>query len=768
MLQRHAALINTNVLQLAGPNPISRRHHLLALTIFAAVIVTVFYRAIFFGEVLASVDMLSKELPWRAVLPAQVQVSNFTCADVFTVFHPWKHFVHDELQAGRFPLWCTHVGCGYPLAGEGVIKLFGLTTLFLWFTPPRIAAILTFSSQLFIAMAGMYVLLQALRLRWGAAVFGALTYGLNSVMFQYLEFEHMTGGLMMLPWMCWALWRGAADEAQPARWWALAGALWGGSILNGSVQSGAIVWTSAATFVLTALWQKKRECWIRESLWAVGLFSVLGLTVSAIALWPNLELFALNTRSRFDRVDWIAMVWKRPVALVPYVASMLNPDSVGNYQTYDIVRGLGAVGTTATTPSMSDLRVYTGLIAVMLAVIGLRVRGDAKALGIAMVMGPVFVAVVTPLCLILYFRVLSAGACGVAMLAALGWERYCGDDNQLGGDTRRIVRGLIVSIILTLGLGAAVSAKRTVLTGKVEALGAKGTSFYKVDVDGQHQRAAETVRNFGLTGHAVLRFSVLAAAAAALCVCVRPRLMAASLLAVVNTGDLVEFAGRTLPSAPAQFEYPSTPAMEFLRQQPGMFRVASAWNMDTEWPTARANLLMLAGLDDPRVWESLVPANPLLEAQDWSALNVKYFVVPPGRTPPSANWKPVWRGEVDIYENPDVEPRIYFTTEPKSGRSEGGVIQTSAYHSGAVKVQMEAPSAGWLVVGEHNYPGWEARVNGRSEPVTLARGQWLAVPVKKGNSEVALDYRPASVRWGAYVSGSGLIVVLGLWRWKSS
>ena len=158
------------------PRLSSNRQQVAALLIFISVLLVVFYRPIFHGEVLASVDLLSKELPWQAVVPRPTQIDNFTSVDVCAVFYPWKYFVHDELRAGRFPLWCKSVGCGYPLAGEGCVKLFGLTTGFLWFSSPRVASILTYSSQLIIAMAGMYALLGALRLRWGPAVFGGLVY----------------------------------------------------------------------------------------------------------------------------------------------------------------------------------------------------------------------------------------------------------------------------------------------------------------------------------------------------------------------------------------------------------------------------------------------------------------------------------------------------------------------------------------------------------------------------------------------------------------
>ena len=54
----------------------------MAVAIFAAVIVVIFHGAIFRGEVLAPVDLLTKELPWREVLPRNVEIENSTVADV--------------------------------------------------------------------------------------------------------------------------------------------------------------------------------------------------------------------------------------------------------------------------------------------------------------------------------------------------------------------------------------------------------------------------------------------------------------------------------------------------------------------------------------------------------------------------------------------------------------------------------------------------------------------------------------------------------------
>ncbi|MGH8677251.1 MAG: hypothetical protein ACREUQ_02720 [Burkholderiales bacterium] len=732
---------------------IAWRQHVAAIAVFAVVIVVCFYRAIFCGEVLAAVDLLSKELPWRAVLPNDAPIDNFANSDTIAVFYPWKQFIHDELRAGRFPLWCMHVGCGYPLAGQGCIKLFGLTTAFLAIATPRVASVLTFSTQIFIAMTGAYALVYALRRRWAAAVFGALVYGLNSATFQQLEFEHIIGGLMMLPWLCWALWRAAEADRGAMRWLGSSGVFFGLTIINGSVQSAAIVWLSASCFAVAAAWRWQRRRFWSRSLAAIAMFSLLGAAVGAIALLPNLELFDHNARARFNQIDWWSLTLKRPVALVPWMASLANPDVVGNYRTFDLLRGLGQVGTAATTPSMSDLRTYTGLAALVLALLGLRGRSDVRFLALALILVPVVVAALTPLYLILYFRGLAAVTLGIAMLAGLGITRLLDGDSQLSGDVRRVVIGLTIAVAVVVAVGAVVTMKRSALTEVVARIGSQGTSFYKYDVAWQQQKAAETVEIFTLAGVVVKRFSLVAIITVVILVAVRRPVLAVGALTFLNTADLTEFGRRSLSSVPQSFEYPRTPALEFLQKQPGKFRVVSDWDRQTTPPTARANMLMLYGLDDPRVYESLFPANPLLSARDWDGLNVKYLVVSPASSPPGGDWRSVFRAEVDVYENLRVLPRVYFVNDINATAPQPSDIEVVSYVSGAIRLRVNAPHHGWLVVSELNYPGWRSS----SGPIHLARGQWLAVEVPEGRSEVSLEYKPASVVAGGMITCAGLL-----------
>jgi len=732
------------------------------VAVFVAVLIVVFHRAIFFGEVMAPLDLLTKELPWRAILSSNAPIQNPTQADVVTVFYPWKHFVHEELQAGRFPLWCSRVGCGYPLVGEGIIKLFGLTTVFLWAFPPAVASVLTFFTQLLVAMTGMYALLCAMRRRWMTAVLGALAYGLNSAMFQHLEFEHMTGGLMMLPWMCWALWRGVEEETKRYRWCGLAGLFWGLAILNGSIQSGAIVGVSAGVFALAILWRNCRPRFFSTSFKMLAILGILGILIAGISLVPNLELLQLNDRARFNQVDWWELTWKRPVALLPWLAALINPDSIGNYQTFDMMRVLGKIGTAATSPGMTDLRVYCGLPLLALAFLGLRKRGNARLAGLALVIAPLIAVVLTPLYLILYFRCLAATACGLAVLAALGLERFWDADPLLRIDLKRIAAGLAVAVVAVLCAGGWVQARQAKLTARVEKFSNSGTSFYKVDTEWQQQKVRATVQNFTLHGRAVVRFAAVALLTILAIISCRKTVVLATVFLLLNTADLVEWAWHTTPSVSAAYDYPPAPSLAFLQKQTGLFRAASAWQADQEFPTARPNLLLPYGLDDPRAYESLVPANPLLKAGDWSALNVRFFIVPPGHPSPTGQWQPAYQGEVDIYENSAVEPRVYFTTALETPPARDDSVRVTSYVSGDVRVTVNAPQDGWVVIGERSYPGWRARVKGQPAFIKLARGLWQAVPVRAGQNDVTLRFRPASLCWGALLSIAGLTGVVWL------
>jgi len=80
-----------------------------------------------------------------------------------------------------------------------------------------------------------------------------------------------------------------------------------------------------------------------------------------------------------------------------------------------------------------------------------------------------------------------------------------------------------------------------------------------------------------------------------------------------------------------------------------------------------------------------------------------------------------------------------------------------------VVYEVETSRAGWLFVGDSDFPGWSARVNGMPTVIAPAFFAFRAVPVPAGTSEVVFEYVAFSVRAGMIATGIGLgLAFIGL------
>jgi hypothetical protein len=89
-------------------------------------------------------------------------------------------------------------------------------------------------------------------------------------------------------------------------------------------------------------------------------------------------------------------------------------------------------------------------------------------------------------------------------------------------------------------------------------------------------------------------------------------------------------------------------------------------------------------------------------------------------------------------------------------------VAIEAYAPEQVDVSVLAPQAGWLVLSDLDYPGWRATVNGSAAPIERANHLFRAVRVAAGASAVRFEYRPASLRRGALVSGATALLLVAL------
>jgi hypothetical protein len=100
------------------------------------------------------------------------------------------------------------------------------------------------------------------------------------------------------------------------------------------------------------------------------------------------------------------------------------------------------------------------------------------------------------------------------------------------------------------------------------------------------------------------------------------------------------------------------------------------------------------------------------------------------------------------------------TDLPQANGKDTVAITDYKAERGAVKVNAE--SAGFLVLTDSWYPGWEATVDGRSTPIYRADYIFRAVRLQAGEHTVVFEYHPWSFAIGAVVSGASLLICAGL------
>ncbi len=88
-----------------------------------------------------------------------------------------------------------------------------------------------------------------------------------------------------------------------------------------------------------------------------------------------------------------------------------------------------------------------------------------------------------------------------------------------------------------------------------------------------------------------------------------------------------------------------------------------------------------------------------------------------------------------------------------------GSAEIRVYQPNCVTVQVDASSAGYLVLTDLWYPGWTCSVDGAALPIHRANYLFRAVAVPAGAHEVVFTFDPASYRWGKGISLATLALV---------
>jgi uncharacterized membrane protein YfhO len=101
------------------------------------------------------------------------------------------------------------------------------------------------------------------------------------------------------------------------------------------------------------------------------------------------------------------------------------------------------------------------------------------------------------------------------------------------------------------------------------------------------------------------------------------------------------------------------------------------------------------------------------------------------------------------------------TREVAYATANAGIVPASITNArrNTVDVAVQAPSEGWLILGDANYPGWTATVDGVESRVYSAYLALRAVRVPPGKSRVKFTYTPSSFVWSWPVTVVSLLVL---------
>jgi hypothetical protein len=709
-------------------------------------------------------------------------------SDVTVIHWPKAHLMAQAWQSTHaLPLWTPANLSGMPLAANQLAMRFYPPAWLALFLPINPVLNLLFVFHLFWGGLGVYWLLRAgFELHPIPAVSGALTFALGGKLLAHLAGGHVSL-VGAMAWMPWALLGThqllhAGRQEGMERWrWAVLTAV----ALAMQIATHTLITLYTGYFLVAYVaWQiiSNFKFQISNFKSQISNFQSLFLPLFAIPLLAAL----------LGAAQWLPLV-----ELSRYSNRSLSLAQAGEYALTPLTLLIGLF--LPITQGGHETVIYLGLVPLILAVLGVG-RADRRSwflAGVVIVAALFALGSATPLFELAYrwlpgmswvrtpARAFLPASLALAILAGLGMQRLARDDVRWSTPLALSI-GLFT---LALGLGLVV--------------------FF-----GQTGRAA-----LGLVCFPSLALLVIGLAVRRY---LAPRLawLGLSLLLFVDLASfdltLIRFV------SPAEAFAQGRAVAEYLAAQPGLFRTYSPSYSLPSHVAAQADLQTADGVEPVHLASydkfmalaggygdesfsvtipSFPPDRPLEEAfrntqpdlRLLGLLNVEYLVAAfpmnwPGLTP-MAQIDGLW-----VYRNQHMLPRAWVASpSPLAGGNRRGVDaagdwatqwatladQASAalttgedlarvtfYAPDRIEVEARPAADGMLVLAEIWYPGWQATVDGKAQPVERVAGILRGVQLARGTHQVILVYDPASARWGAWLSLAGIAGLVGWGGWR--
>ena len=781
---------------------------LVALVVFAPVL--------FGGRTMYPTDITNELFLPFAAHSSHSDVQATSLNDYVMYYYPARAFEAASLRSGHLNLWNPLVLGGHPAfaSSAATVTLDPFNVLLFL---PNLGLALAWRSflQEVACLLFMFMYLRHLGLSRAAAVAGSLAYGFNS-MFWVNIFDWSIAGMLWLPLICLLVDR--AVEKPSARSVGAAGLAFGVALLASPLQIYMYLCFGVTAVTGLRWWtadQSRRP--LTSAVATLAAVGVIGVAMSAIQLAPTLELLAHS--DRFASGPMAAT--RRPTRTLEQTAiatgalvTFVFPNLGGRVK--DSMQLSGALWN-----GELHWQGYVGVVPFVFAVVAAAASRDRRRLAyLGLGVGVVALILYTPLGRVLYERGFLLYIFCAAVLSAFGVHAIERGDVVVAR-ARVAVRWLLVLFGLVL-LGLAGFTIADMLIGvRIERLvDARVSASLAGNYLGQsypelyRQKAEQFIHDLRLwSPHAAIPLVAAFGAAGVVTAALRRAMKPATLAVTVIVMTAAELAFMTWTHVPlvdvARYPFvPASPAIEVLRADHSRFRVLT-YRGERDAPILPLGLTAMYGVASADGYDDLGPPDlARLIRVDHAACgdamcaaphgteiaNVKYVMTGPTTVLPSDRFALEYDRDVRIYRSLNVRPRAMwaasYEVQPDTAaalararsdefagvrtvileappaarpRREGAEARIEMLSDEATRVELRVRADDWgfVVLSDTFYPGWDARLDGRPVPILRANGVMRGVEVGPGDHMLSFDYQPASLRYGAWISGTALVIAVG-------
>lgn len=743
--------------------------------------------------------------------------------DVHLYWHAEAESLVRAVTSGAWPVWDPTLGFGQPfLANSSAQVLYPMTWLNLLVRPWWYYTLFVLA-HLVLSGAGAYLAGRRLECSRFAALVGAMSWTAAGPLVSLTTLWHHFAGAAWLPWIFFAA--HLLGTRRTARAALLLAMVLGMQLLAGSFDMAAMGAFLAAAVILHDLaWPRPwRSASDRRVLALAAGALALALGLSAGQWMATLETAVYSGRRALSRE--IRTYWSvHPVTLADFVlpgfsGSAPVPDAVRNRMfegrepfMASLYLGLPGAGLVLAAFVCSPRRRIRWLLAAA-AVAALLV-----SLGKYLPVYDVLVAVVPPLKALRYpVKATVLVALPWCLLAAIGadaWRRNAAEDPR---GARRILAGTAVLFLLAAvtasllavsgsgraarnaGLAAglalvtvAAAAWRTRPAGRTAAPAVLAAALAVADLVFYH-RSLNAVSPVALYTHRPEVVRVIAGSP-------QPRVYAYDYsTAEVARGEsaLSAASSRRLqrvppgwalgPAAALAQQMALTPItgsrwglrgsfeVDYTGLFPSHVNLAAYMLRTLEGMPAHRRLLQLGGVTHVVALheEPFADLQPVATVPGFYDAPIRVFAVP-AAMPHTYVATRTRAGEGVVGLQTLVDPAFDFRAEalipasaPPAAATSAGASRVLVSTSDRMKVEVDAPDGGYLVVLDSYAPGWRATVDGRQAEVVPANVLFRGIRLPPGARSVELVYRPPGLVAGLIVSALCIPLTIALAWWTS-